>query len=158
MQRDHERGAGHNREFLASENHGRPALAATSRPGEFHGPRMVPTREDRGPHGRPENHPVARPVGNGHNDRPMPREEMHGNRGPQPDYNAHRNEAPRPGNSRPENAGPRDNGRGHENVASRDNGRGHDNVGPHGNGGPHENAPHQAKEGHADRGHNQRPH
>jgi len=158
MQRDHERGAGRNREFLASENHGRPALAATSRPGEFHGRGMVRARADRDPHGRPENRPVPRPEGNAHNDRPMPREEMHGGRGPQPDYNARRNEAPRPGNSRPENGGPRNNGRGHENTAPRDNGRGNDNVGPHGNGGPHENAPHQQMEGHADRGHNQRPH
>ena len=38
MQKEHERGAGSNRAFLASENHGRPAIAATSRPGEFHGP------------------------------------------------------------------------------------------------------------------------
>ena len=48
MQRDHETGAGRNREFLATENHGRPSVAATSRPGEFHGPRVVPARADRG--------------------------------------------------------------------------------------------------------------
>ena len=177
MQRDHERGAGHNREFLASENHGRPNIAATSRPGEFHGPRVVPARADRGSYGRPENRPVPRPEGNARNDRsvqrpegnarndrPMPRADMHGGgRAPQPDYNARRNEAPRPGNYRPDNAGPRDNGRGreaaaprdngrgHEAAAPRDNGRGHDNPAPHGNGGSHENAPHQ--EGHGDRGH-----
>jgi hypothetical protein len=153
MQRDHERGAGRNREFLASENHGRPGVATTSRPGEFHGPRIVPARTDRGPYGRPENRSVPRPEGNARNDRPMPREEMHGGRGPQPDYNARRNAAERPGNYRPESAGSRDNGRGHESSAPHDDGRGHGNAGPHSNGGPHENAPHQEKEGHSDRGH-----
>ena len=37
MQVEHEHGARGNREFLASVNHGRPAIAATSRPGEFRG-------------------------------------------------------------------------------------------------------------------------
>jgi hypothetical protein len=37
MQRDHEHLAGSNRELRASENHGRPAIAATARPGEFRG-------------------------------------------------------------------------------------------------------------------------
>ena len=32
---DHERAAGHNRENFASQNHGRPAVAATARPGDF---------------------------------------------------------------------------------------------------------------------------
>ena len=32
---DHERAAGRNRENFASQNHGRPAVAATSRPGDF---------------------------------------------------------------------------------------------------------------------------
>lgn len=34
-QRQHERAAAGNRENLASQNHGRPAIAATSRPGDF---------------------------------------------------------------------------------------------------------------------------
>jgi hypothetical protein len=34
-QLEHEQGARSHREFWASENHGRPAMAATSRPGEF---------------------------------------------------------------------------------------------------------------------------
>jgi len=35
-QHDHEHLASGNRAFLASENHGRPTIAATPRPGEFH--------------------------------------------------------------------------------------------------------------------------
>jgi hypothetical protein len=36
-QRDHERAASQNRALFASENHGRPAITATARPGEFSG-------------------------------------------------------------------------------------------------------------------------
>ena len=137
MQRDHERGAGSNRAFLASENHGRPAIAATARPGEFHGSRVVPAHSNGGPYDRPAVRPVPRPQ-YPNNGRPMPREEMRGNRAPQPDYNAHRNEGPRPGNDRG------------------DNGRGHDNARPQGNGSPHENAPREGKEQHSDRGRDER--
>jgi hypothetical protein len=42
-QMDHERAASQNRAMFASENHGRPAIAATSKPGDFSG------REARGP-------------------------------------------------------------------------------------------------------------
>src|SRR5437763_7119745 len=41
---EHEHGARGNREFLASVNHGRPAIAATSRPGEFRGHNVVAAR------------------------------------------------------------------------------------------------------------------
>jgi WXXGXW repeat (2 copies) len=41
---EHENGARGNREFLASVNHGRPAIAATARPAEFHGRDAVPAR------------------------------------------------------------------------------------------------------------------
>jgi hypothetical protein len=37
MQMQHEHAARSDRSFLASENHGRPAVAATARPGQFHG-------------------------------------------------------------------------------------------------------------------------
>jgi hypothetical protein len=37
MQREHERGARQNRALFASENHGRPEIAATARPGDFSG-------------------------------------------------------------------------------------------------------------------------
>jgi len=51
-QMQHERGAQSNREFLASVNHGRPAVAATARPGEFS--RGTPAREAGRPN-RPDN-------------------------------------------------------------------------------------------------------
>jgi hypothetical protein len=143
MQRNHERDAGHNRGFLASENHGRPAVAATSRPGEFRGPRVVPTHEERSPFSRPEARPIPRPDSRARSDnRPMPREEMHNGRPSQPNNEPGR-EARMNGNYRPENSAPRDNGRGHE------------NGGPHGNGNPHENGPQH--EGHSDHGHEEHP-
>jgi hypothetical protein len=44
-QLQHERTAGANKELLASENHGRPAIAATAKPGEFSGKGVIATRE-----------------------------------------------------------------------------------------------------------------
>ena len=102
MQRDHEHGARSERDFLESRNHGRPPVAATARPGEFHGPRIMPAHSNG--YGHPENHAVPRPPNSPqyndrqyndrqhndrqYNDRPEPRQEMHGNRGGQPEYNA----------------------------------------------------------------------
>jgi len=43
-QTQHERLAGQNRQNFASENHGRPAVAATARPGDFSGHSAVPAR------------------------------------------------------------------------------------------------------------------
>jgi hypothetical protein len=43
----HERTAAANKDLLASENHGRPAIAATARPGEFSGKGVVAAREVR---------------------------------------------------------------------------------------------------------------
>src|SRR5260370_12352065 len=43
-QSQHERAAGRNRELFASENHGRPAIAATAKPGEFRGPHLERAR------------------------------------------------------------------------------------------------------------------
>ncbi|MGA7632152.1 MAG: YXWGXW repeat-containing protein [Terriglobales bacterium] len=40
-QTEHEHAASQNRALFASENHGRPAIAATGKPGEFNGPRVV---------------------------------------------------------------------------------------------------------------------
>jgi hypothetical protein len=45
MQREHEHSAGSNRELRASENHGRPPIAATARPGEFKGREAVGARD-----------------------------------------------------------------------------------------------------------------
>ncbi len=143
-QRNHEHGAGGNRAFLASENHGRPAVAATARPGEFRGPHVMPARGKADPFARPATRPVPRPENSGRrDDRPMPRQEMHGNRGTAPDNNARREVGSRPGTNRPES------GRPHA------NGGVHGNDGPHGNGGQHGNAPHQERDNHSERGHDQ---
>ena len=69
MQMQHERSARSNREFLASENHGHPAVAASAKPGEFHGPGVASARGSNASHtqtNRPESggRTVAR------NDRP----------------------------------------------------------------------------------------
>ena len=45
MQTQHEHSASTNRALFASENHGRPAIAATARPGEFSGHGVVAARE-----------------------------------------------------------------------------------------------------------------
>jgi hypothetical protein len=53
LQREHERAAHGNREFRASENHGRPSTGASARPGQFHGREEASSR--RGPsEGRPD--------------------------------------------------------------------------------------------------------
>ncbi len=44
VQGQHQQAASGNRALLASENHGRPAVAATARPGEFSGPHVAPAR------------------------------------------------------------------------------------------------------------------
>ena len=65
MQMDHEHGARGNREFLASVNHGRPAVAATARPAEFHGRGVVPARDEHARpmnNNRPDNHAMNRPM------------------------------------------------------------------------------------------------
>jgi hypothetical protein len=62
-QRDHEHAAFGNRELHASFNHGRPAVAATSRPGEFSGRGVVAARGS-GPRGGPA-HDVAHNGGPG---------------------------------------------------------------------------------------------
>jgi len=100
-QREHEQAASHNRALFASENHGRPAIAATGRPGEFSGahierasaageayraPRMSPA-EARGPaagsHGfndsaRPVNHEAGNrePMSSRDNARPNKQEKQ----------------------------------------------------------------------------------
>lgn len=142
MQVNHENGARGNREFLASVNHGRPAIAATSRPGEFHqgftGSR--PESQYRPSQGmnrsvpRPEN--SARNENSGRNmdhanmDRPMPHQDSSGNRG------GYHNQAPRPTAYHANNNGQHGN-------ASRDSG-------PHGNP-SHGNAPHGEKDDHGRR-------
>jgi len=57
MQTQHEQAARSDRTLLASVNHGRPAIAATAKPGEFHGQGVVAARAA----GSTENQPVPRP-------------------------------------------------------------------------------------------------
>jgi WXXGXW repeat (2 copies) len=129
MQREHEHAASSNRAFLASENHGRPAIAATARPGEFHGPRVVPARSSGAPYAHAENRSVPRPTNSARYDQhPMPHQEMHGGAA-QPERNSpHHDEPPRPSANHPEN--------------------------PHSS----ENGPHHENESHDNHGHEQRPH
>jgi hypothetical protein len=56
----HEHAAGGNRALLASVNHGRPSIAATSKPGQFEGHGVMAARES-GPHGSPDRNNVPRP-------------------------------------------------------------------------------------------------
>jgi hypothetical protein len=69
-QTEHERAASQNRAMFASENHGRPAIAATARPGEFSGRDVARTSgSDRGVNereparngGNSNDHAMARP-------------------------------------------------------------------------------------------------
>jgi hypothetical protein len=62
-QTEHEQAAGRNRELFASVNHGRPAIAATARPGEFSGRGVVAARnaERRDVRGGPAERKVTPP-------------------------------------------------------------------------------------------------
>jgi hypothetical protein len=149
MQMDHEHAARGNREFLASVNHGRPAVAATARPGDFHGRDVAPARGFRPAEGRPMNRPAE--------GRAMNRETS------RPDNSARNNGRPnmdRSDNARPNNARlnnerpmPRQEGGmnhgGRPDAAPRPDNRGQSRseVGPNstehhaGNGGQHQSAP-----------------
>ena len=52
-QAQHEQSASHNRQLFASENHGRPAIAATTRPGEFTGRNIVAAKAAGAPYHAP---------------------------------------------------------------------------------------------------------
>jgi hypothetical protein len=88
MQVKHEDSAGRNRAFLVSENHGPPAIAATARPGEFHGKEVAATRHEGGFDRRVEDRSGPRPP-NPHHDAeyPVPHQSAHGNHGPPPEHN-----------------------------------------------------------------------
>ena len=56
----HEHAASMDRSFRYSENHGRPAVAASARPGEFHGREVASARPNNGSHSfNPPNHNEA---------------------------------------------------------------------------------------------------
>lgn len=120
MQMDHEHGARDNREFLASVNHGRPAIAATARPGEFRGHDAAPR-----PMNRPMGHDMGRPVPRPQNSpRSMERHDTSAR-------NTYHGNAPRPENRPAE----------HPAAYHPANGGGHENHPQH------ENAPRQHEEG-----------
>jgi phage terminase small subunit len=100
-QMHHERAASENRQLFASENHGRPAIAATDRPGEFHGRNVVEAREAGERYREPKISPREARV---------PENEARGTEG--------RKDVPRPGNR---NEGNRDSA---GNDRWRNNGRG----------------------------------
>jgi hypothetical protein len=52
-QTQHEQAASHNRQLFASENHGRPAIAATARPGQFSGRNVVAAKAEGAPYHAP---------------------------------------------------------------------------------------------------------
>ena len=56
-QREHEQAASHNRALFASENRGRPEIAATGRPGEFTGRNVARAREAGGAYHEPKMSP-----------------------------------------------------------------------------------------------------
>ena len=78
-QTEHERAASQNRALFASENHGRPEIAATARPGEFSGHNVERAREAGEPYHEPKMSPQeARGTSardHGGNDRAMARQE-----------------------------------------------------------------------------------
>ena len=83
MQMQHEHAARSNRELFASVNHGRPAIAATARPGEFHGRGTVGARPEGAPYRGGENRGVPRPDNSARNVQrpPMSHQDIHGSRG-----------------------------------------------------------------------------
>jgi YXWGXW repeat-containing protein len=126
MQREHEHGAAGNRELLASVNHGKPSVAATGRPGDFHGREMVRARggNDRPMDNRGMNREVPRAQNSGRNmDRPMPRQDarndMHNMDRRQDNFSRDdQRMASRPDNRmETRGGGHTDSGRGHENAA-----------------------------------------
>jgi hypothetical protein len=81
-QREHEHSARRDRALFASENHGRPAIAATGRPGDFHGRDAIGAREAGGQYHEPKISP----------------REARENRGVETRNDSWRNNAPRPDN------------------------------------------------------------
>src|SRR5581483_168470 len=101
IQEQHERGASSNRALLASVNHGRPAIAATARPGEFNGHNVVAARAAGAPY-RPAENRSSGPRANNSVPRPGNRPENNAGRPENVARNnsPSRNNVPRPSNSR----------------------------------------------------------
>jgi hypothetical protein len=117
-QTEHEHMASQNRENFASENHGRPAIAATARPGDFSAHSAIPAREAGGEYHAPAMSPKeargSEPAKAGGNDGfrafTPPSKSETSNAGAN---NANRNDAgrndDRPSQSRPQQSAPKQN-------------------------------------------------
>jgi len=109
-QTEHEHAASQNRQLFASENHGRPAIAATGKPGEFSGPHVQKASAAGEPYRAPKMSPQEA--------RGPSAESRAGNRAGNPEGNkAARNEPAKNGGkaneraaSRPENRATKNNG------------------------------------------------
>jgi hypothetical protein len=75
-QSEHEHTAGQNRQNFASENHGRPAIAATARPADFSGHSAVPARAAGGEYHAPAMSPKEAREGSTPVNRPNSNEEF----------------------------------------------------------------------------------
>ena len=157
MQHEHENGARGNREFLASVNHGRPSIAATARPGDFHGREVVAARpmggrdrgmDNRGMDNRGMNRYAQRPQNSRQMDRPAPRENARNMDRPMPRENARNNERPMPRQDNMNRGGERNAPRPDSRTENRGGGARPSAYHPDNRG--HESAPRQERE---DKGH-----
>jgi hypothetical protein len=124
-QMEHEHAAGQNRAMLASENHGRPAIAATSRPGEFTG-HGVTAAHAPGSVNRPPSTMNAADHGAVHSDRPPSAGQNHA---PQNSYQQHSPNNDHPtethaNNSHPNNNHPNNEHPSNEHASHEGNGHG----------------------------------
>jgi hypothetical protein len=102
-QSEHEHAASQNRELFARENHGRPAIAATGRPGEFSGHDVVRARAAGAAYHEPKMSPQAARAEGGNRSEPAHNEAVR---------NAERNDRPA---ARTENNRAQNNERGNQN-------------------------------------------
>jgi hypothetical protein len=91
VQLQHERTASTDKALLASENHGHPAVAATSKPGEFSGPGVVAAREG-GPATPRETRP-GEPAGQNPGMSRLPETKNNEHKLPEPEHGAPKGEA-----------------------------------------------------------------
>jgi WXXGXW repeat (2 copies) len=134
---EHERAARADRSLRASENHGRPAIAATGRPGDFHGHNVVAARDEH--RDRPDNRNV------GHNDRPDDRNFGRNDRAESRPTSVRSNDRPDPrgearGNPHTQDRGPAPHGEARGNP--------HVDRAPETHGNPHGGAAHDNKPAH----------
>jgi hypothetical protein len=102
-QTQHEHAASMNRSFLASENHGHPAIGATARPGNFSGPGVTPSRGPNNSFHPPAQNGNAAHAGNtnGHPPSNGSHAEVHADKAP------HNNPHPEPKNEKEHGDGQR---------------------------------------------------